>query len=83
MATDPQPNRGNNDARTNDADPGQRRDSSNAGTSGPGQGGGSPTPAHEADPAKGRDLPDENGEPPSVKRPGGDPDASEPPVENF
>lgn len=84
MATQTQPDHGKDDARTDDADPGQRRDSGgSAGTTGPGQGGGSPTPAHEADPAKGRDLPDENGEPPSVKRPGGDPDASEPPVENF
>ncbi|WP_420995489.1 hypothetical protein ACKI2N_005185 [Cupriavidus sp. 30B13] len=30
----------------------------------------------------GRDLPDENGEPPSARRPG-DPEASEPPVEDF
>lgn len=29
------------------------------------------------------DTPDENGEPPSVRQPGGDPDAKEPPVENF
>jgi len=29
------------------------------------------------------DTPDENGEPPSVHQPGADPDASEPPVENF
>lgn len=43
-------------------------------------GGGS---AREADPAAGRDLPDENGEPPSVKRPGGNPEESEPPVENI
>lgn len=86
MATDPRPDPQNDDARTGDADPGQRRDSGNTGTTGPGEGGGSatsPTPARKADPAKGRDLPDENGEPPSVKRPGGDPDASEPPVENF
>ncbi len=40
-------------------------------------------PARESDPAAGRDLPDENGEPPSVKRPGGNPEESEPPVENF
>ncbi len=39
-------------------------------------------PARESDPAAGRDLPDENGEPPSVKRPGGNPEESEPPVEN-
>lgn len=38
--------------------------------------------ARESDPAAGRDLPDENGEPPSVKRPGGNPEESEPPVEN-
>ncbi|MCT9071650.1 hypothetical protein [Cupriavidus gilardii] len=43
-------------------------------------GGGSP---RESDPAGGRDLPDENGEPPSVKRPGGNPEESEPPVENI
>ncbi|WP_422650285.1 Penicillin-binding protein [Cupriavidus sp. H18C1] len=40
------------------------------------------SPARESDPAAGRDLPDENGEPPSVKRPGGNPEESEPPVEN-
>lgn len=40
-------------------------------------------PARESDPAAGRDLPDENGEPPSVKRPGGNPEESEPPVENI
>ncbi len=28
------------------------------------------------------DIPDENGEPPSVRHGGGDPDAKEPPVEN-
>ncbi|MFJ4292587.1 MULTISPECIES: hypothetical protein [Cupriavidus] len=28
------------------------------------------------------DIPDENGEPPSVKRRGGNPEESEPPVEN-
>lgn len=43
---------------------------------------GSGKPAREADPAAGRDLPDENGEPPSTRQPG-NPDASEPPVENF
>ncbi|MBO4122819.1 hypothetical protein J5T34_19000 [Cupriavidus gilardii] len=41
------------------------------------------SPARESDPAAGRDLPDENGEPPSVKRPGGNPEESEPPVENI
>jgi hypothetical protein len=30
-----------------------------------------------------RDVPDENGEPPSVKRPGGNAEESEPPVENI
>ncbi|CAQ71972.1 hypothetical protein [Cupriavidus taiwanensis] len=29
------------------------------------------------------DIPDENGEPPSVRRPGGKPEESEPPVENY
>ncbi len=32
---------------------------------------------------QGRDIPDENGEPPSVKRPGGSAEESEPPVENI
>lgn len=32
---------------------------------------------------QGRDVPDENGEPPSVKQPGGNPEESEPPVENI
>lgn len=41
------------------------------------------SPARESDPAAARDLPDENGEPPSVKRPGGNPEESEPPVENI
>lgn len=78
MATEPQSQPKPDDARTTDAGPGQQQ---RATTPPEGTPSGTP-PAREADPAAGRDLPDENGEPPSVKRPG-NPDASEPPVENF
>ncbi|MGY8525534.1 hypothetical protein [Paracidovorax citrulli] len=75
MATEPKP-----ESQTSQAQTG-----SNPGTAAPGnQPHGTPENDKQrgADPAGGRDLPDENGEPPSVRQPG-DPDASEPPVENF
>jgi hypothetical protein len=70
------PDAGRKDQRDSqpDSQPDSQRDS---------QGGSGGGPARESDPAAGRDLPDENGEPPSVKRPGGNPEESEPPVENI
>ncbi|KAA0180604.1 hypothetical protein FX016_11965 [Cupriavidus gilardii] len=62
---------GQRDSRSDSRQDSQRDQRDSAGSS-----------ASESDPAAGRDLPDENGEPPSVKRPGGNPEESEPPVEN-
>lgn len=73
MATESKPESQTSPTGTNSGTPGQGNEPN--GTS-------QNDKQRSADPARGRDLPDENGEPPSVRKPG-DPDASEPPVENF